>query len=117
MSINASRARWDILRSLAFGSISTVNWNAIGTPFTVQPRILSITNTTDADVYLSTVGINGQEMILSPADTIKVYDITGNRSAQAGFMVICEGDVFYVKALTGPTEGAVYVEVVYASEF
>lgn len=117
MSINACIVRWDTLRSLAFGSMSTINWIDIGTPFEVQTRILTFTNTTDADVYISTIGINGQEQILSPAKSIKVYDLTTNAANPGGYLVIPEGTWFKTKALTVPTEGALYVEAIYASEF
>lgn len=113
LSIQASRAAFEPLRSLAFGSIAA-GYTAVGTPLANPARILSIINMTDAAVILSLDGVN--DHIICPANTGKVYDETTNRAGTIQGFYIPQGTQFYVKRAAGaPTSGSVYIEVQYGA--
>lgn len=105
-----TRANFDALRELAFGSISG-SYAAIGTALTVHGRVIKITNGTNAPMYISTDGVNDQDKI--PANGFVLYDFSTNKIRDDG-LFIPVGTVFYVKQDTAPTSGSVWVTVVYA---
>lgn len=118
MSINASIMRWDNRRSVTAAALAAP-WIAVGTPFTVQPRIIKFVNTTDADIDIAVVGLPNMEVDIIPADSMAIYDVTTNKSDQAGVLLFQEGVQIYANAPVAPTvgSGSFYVVVLYASEF
>ncbi len=112
--MSAKKVYFDTLRSLAFGSISGT-YAALGTPFTVNARIICFTNKTQGDVILSTDNTNADGQILVPAGSFKLYDLTANLvPGKDDSFVIAIGTQFYVKQVTAPISGSVYIENVYA---
>lgn len=112
--MSAKKVKFDTLRSLAFGSISGT-YAAVGTALTVNPRIICITNKTQGDMIFSTDNTNADGQIFVPAGTFKLYDLTANLVPEKDdSFVIAEGTIFYVKQVTAPVSGAVYLEFVYA---
>ena len=110
----AKKVYFDTLRSLAFGSISGT-YAAVGTPFTVEARIICFTNKTQGDMILSTDSTNADGQIFLPAGAFKLYDLTANLvPGKDDNFVIAKGTQFYVKQVTAPVSGAVYIEDVYA---
>jgi len=106
-----TRARFDAIRSVAFGSI-TGSYVALGSPLTYPARIICFTNTTDEDVLLSTDGSTDQ--ILVPAGSFKLFDITTNhRPFNQDDFCVSANTQFYVKYAAAPSKGAVYIEVIY----
>lgn len=106
-----SIAQFDALRSLAFGGISG-SYAVVGIPLTVKGRIVKFINNTQGDVVFSTNG--STDMIFVPAGTFTLYDIqTNHRVANESEYVIPIGTQFYVKQITAPVSGAVYIEIVY----
>lgn len=111
LSIHASRAAFEALRSLAFGSVAA-GYTAVGTPLLNPCRILTIVNTCDVAVILSLNGTT--DHIICPAGTAKVYDETTNRAGDIQGFYIPQGTQFYVKRAAGaPASGTVYIEVQY----
>ncbi|MFI0477772.1 MAG: hypothetical protein ACH349_01415 [Candidatus Rhabdochlamydia sp.] len=112
--MSAKKVYFDTLRSLAFGSISGT-YAALGTPFTVEARIICFTNKTQGDMILSTDNTNVDGQIFLPAGAFKLYDLTANLvPGKDDNFVIAQGTQFYVKQVTAPVSGSVYIENVYA---
>ena len=112
--MSAKKVYFDTLRSLAFGSISGT-YAALGTPFTQEARIICFTNKTQGDMILSTDSTNASGQIFLPAGAFKLYDLTANLvPGKDDNFVIAKGTQFYVKQVTAPVSGSVYIEDVYA---
>lgn len=112
--MSAKKVYFDTLRSLAFGSISGT-YAAVGTALTVQARIVCITNKTQGDMIFSTDNTNASGQLIVPAGSFKLFDLTANLiPGKDDSFVLAEGTQFYVKQVTAPTSGSVYIEVVYA---
>lgn len=111
LSILAGRAAFEVLRTLASGSVAA-GYTKIGGPLLNPCRILTIVNTCDVPVILSLDGVTDQ--IICPAGTGKVYDETTNRAGNVSGFFIPQGTQFYVKRAAGaPASGTVYIEVQY----
>lgn len=108
----AQNVKFDTLRTLAYTSI-TSSYVAVGTPTTVQARIICITNTCDKAVTFSTDG--STDMLIIPSGSFKLFDLTNNRANVDQVFVVPAHTQFYVKQVAAPGSGAVYVEVVYAA--
>lgn len=112
--MSAKKVYFDTLRSLAFGSISG-SYAALGAPFTEEARIICFTNLTQGHMILSTDSSNSTGQIILPAGAFKLYDLTANLvPGKDDNFVVAKGTQFYVKQLTAPVSGAVYIEDVYA---
>jgi hypothetical protein len=107
-----TRAQVDAIRTLAFGSIGAT-YTAIGGPFAYQSRIICFTNTTNADVLFSMDGVTDE--VIVPAGGFKLFDVTMNhRPVNMDDFCFSIGTQWYVRYLSAPTSGSVYLEVVYA---
>ena len=107
-----NQAKVDVLRTTANGSI-TGSYVAVGTPFVYQARIICFTNTTNEDMLFSMDGTTDQ--IIVPAGSFKLFDITMNhRPVNMDDFVFAIGTQWYVKYTSAPSQGAIYIEVVYA---
>jgi hypothetical protein len=110
---NAQIARFEPLRSLAFGSISGT-YAKVGTPFLNAEHIISIDNTTDAQVTISFDGIN--DHLVVPPSAGKVFDLSSNKISTVQKLMMPQNTQVYTKQTSaGPTLGSVYVSVIYAS--
>jgi hypothetical protein len=110
----AKKVYFDTLRSLGFASISAT-YAAVGSAFTVNPRIICITNKTAGDMIFSVDNGNADGNLFIPAGSFKLFDLTANMvPGKDDNFVIAEGTQFYVKQVTAPTSGAVYIEALYA---
>lgn len=112
--MSAKKVYFDTLRSLAFGGISGT-YATVGTPLTVEARIICFTNKTAGDVIFSTDSTNTDGQIFVPAGSFKLYDLTANLiPGKDDSFVLAKGTQIYVKQVTAPVSGAVYIELVYA---
>ncbi len=112
--MSAKKVYFDTLRSLAFGSISGT-YAAVGTALTVEARMICFTNKTAGDMIFSTDNTNSVGQIFVPAGSFKLYDLTANLvPGKDDSFVLAKGTQFYVKQVTAPASGAVYIELVYA---
>lgn len=113
MPLDAQRLRYDTLRSLAFGSITT-SYVAVGSAFTHPVRVLNVDNLTDANLLVSFDGTTNHTVI--PSGSGKIFDYATNRVGPVDQLEQSVGTVIYVKRESGaPTGGNVYVTVLYAS--
>ncbi len=111
--MSAKRVYFDTLRSIAYGDTSS-SYAAIGSALTVEPRIICITNDTDAGIIISDDNTNATGKLFLPAHSFKLFDLTANLVAgkDDGF-VIAKGTIIYVKQASAPTTGGVYLEYLY----
>lgn len=113
MSLNGQRARFDTLRSLAFGSISGT-YAAVGTAFGQAVRILKIDNLTDANMIFSFDGTTNHT--IAPMQSGCVFDFATNKVGPVNQLEQPIGTRVYVKQeSSAATSGSVYVTIVYAS--
>ncbi len=112
--MSAKKVYFDTLRSLGFASISAV-YAAVGSALTVNPRIMCITNKTQGDMIFSVDSSNAAGNIFVAAGSFKLFDLTANLvPGKDDSFVIVEGTQFYVKQVTAPVSGDVYIEFLYA---
>ena len=105
------RVNFEPVREVAFGGIGAA-YAALGGPTIDYPRIFSIYNTTNTDVYISLNATTNHMRI--PAASSIVRDLTTNKVRDDGFF-IPKGTTFYQKrAGAAPAAGNVWIEVIYA---
>lgn len=104
-------ARFEEIRSLGFGSISG-SYAAVGSALTKQGRVVCISNNTEGDLMFSVDG--STDHIFLAAGSFKLYDVQANmNNASDDRYVLPVGLRFYVKQITAPVSGNVYIEVLY----
>ena len=113
MASNAGIARFDTLRSLAFGSISA-SYAAVGSAFTHSVRTLKVVNLTDQPVLISFDGTHDNDVL--PMNSGEVYDFGANKVSNAGNFEQPNNTTVYVKQQgSSPSSGSVYVVVIYGA--
>lgn len=111
--MSSKRVYFDTLRNLAFGGISAA-YAAVGAALTVNPRIICITNDTDAGMIFSFDNTNATGQLYLPKGTFKLFDLTTNEvQGKDDSFVIAKGLTLYVKQSAAPSTGGVYVEYIY----
>lgn len=106
------RVNFEAVREVAFGGIGAA-YAALGTALTDHARIISISNSTDAEVYISFDGVN--DHIRMAANSFQLFDLTANKVRDDGYF-IANGTIIYQRRVAGaPTSGAVWVEIVIAT--
>ena len=104
----ASVLKYEILQSLAFGSI-TGTYAKLGSATTGPARIFKIVNNTDGDMFISTDGTTNHDFV--PAGSYTTYDASANTGAQLAPCRLQEGVQFWVKQSTAPSKNAVYLVI------
>lgn len=97
----------DVIRSLAFGSVSGT-YAAVGGPLTHPVRLICITNSMDADMLVSIDGTN--DNLYLPAGTFKLFDLVTNRLNNQVTWAFPIGTQFYVKQVAAPSKGRLTIE-------
>jgi len=100
--------RVDILRTLAFGSISGT-YAPVGSSFTHNMRLIRFQNTTDVGITVSFDSVT--DNLYLPSGTFLLFDVTTNRLENLTTFCFANGTQVYVKG--SPTSGAFYVECLY----
>lgn len=110
-------AKFDPLRSVAFGSISAT-YVALGTAFTHMVRGFRITNQTDGDLFIAIT--NGSvpasdgtaDNLIVPAAAFVLWDVATDSSHLTNdpAFVLAKGDQVWVRQSTAPTVRSVYLE-------
>src|ERR1044071_869662 len=104
-----TRAQFDAVRELAFGSISGT-YAALGGPLTDHARIIRFVNSSNVEVYVSADGVT--DNIRLAASSFFLIDFSTNKIQDDGLFQAV-GTQFYVKQVSGaPASGAVWCEVV-----
>ena len=113
--MSAKRVYFDTLRSLSFGSISAA-YAAVGTALAFEPRIICITNETNAGMIFSDDNTNATGKLYLPANSFKLFDLTSNLVPEKddGFF-IAKNTIMYVKQTSAPSSGGVYIEYIYGT--
>ena len=113
MSINNAISLYpETIRSLAFGSISGT-YAAVGTALANPSRILIIQNFTDQQMFFSFDGTNNH--LTLPSGGQIVLDFTANKTVTGGAAYLREGLIVYVKQVSAPGSGSVYVSTFYGT--
>lgn len=105
------RVRFEAIREAAFGDVGAA-YAALGSALSNAARIIAITNTCNAEVYISFNGTDNHLRLA--ANSFKLLDFGSNKVRDDGFF-LSEGTVIYQKRVAGaPGSGAVWAEVIYA---
>jgi len=106
-----TRVRFEELRLAAFGAIGAA-YAAIGGATSDHTRLVSIFNSTDADIDISLNGVTTHMRIA--AGSGQVLDLTTNKVRDDG-LFIDQGTIFYQKRSAGaPSTGNLWIQVMYA---
>ena len=113
MATGVSRAHFEPLRTLGFAGISGT-YAAVGAPLAHQVRAFCITNNTQGDLIFSLdSGLSAGNMFVAKG-SYKLYDVQSNMNSKFDDKyVLAVGDQFYVKQVTAPTSGDIYIECLY----
>ena len=107
-----TKVNFEPVRELGFASIGA-SFTAVGTATLDHSRIVSFTNGTNADVYVSFDGVNNHLRVA--ANSFKLFDFTSNEVQVDGFFIAI-GTIFQVKQQSvAPTSGTFWIEVAFAS--
>jgi hypothetical protein len=106
-------ARFDAYKTLAYTGISAV-YATVGSEVANNWRIFCITNNTNGDLAFSADGVTDNFFV--PAYSFKLFDLSTNAVplTSSDNFVLAIGTQFYVRYITAPSAGAVYVEGIYA---
>lgn len=106
-----ARAFFDEIRTLAFGGISGT-YASVGTAFTELVRGICITNNTEGDMLFT--DDTTKDKIFVASQSFKLWDIQANINPQFDDKYVLPiGTQIYVKQITAPTSGSVYIECIY----
>jgi len=107
----SSRVFFEAIKELGFAGISAA-YAAVGAATTHEVRIVTITNNTEGDMYVTT-NLSQDELFLA-AGSFKLYDLQSNNYEKTDPKFVLEvGTQFYVKQVTAPVSGSIYVECIY----
>lgn len=108
-----SRAFFEPLRSLGFAGISGT-YAAVGDPLANMVRAFCITNNTQGDMIFSLNSSNTAGDMFIARGSYKLYDVQANINPQFDDKyVLAIAEQFYVKQVTAPVSGEVYIECLY----
>ena len=106
------RVDFEAVREVAFGGIGAA-YAALGTALTDNARIISITNATDAEIYISFDGTT--DHLRLSAGSFKLLDLTTNKVRDDGYF-LARGTIIYQRRVgAAPTTGSAWVEIVTAA--
>jgi hypothetical protein len=104
-------AQFDVLRSVAFGSI-TSSYVALGPVLPGYAVQLTFKNATNAVIYLSVDGVT--DIIAIPSGWGEADDVRANAPEDTDYFY-SEGTQFYIKySGSAPTSGSFYMQVLLA---
>jgi hypothetical protein len=103
-------ALFDELRSIDFGSISGT-YTEITPSFEHVVRIINFDNNTDGDMFISLDGVTNH--LFMPANSLKVFDLTTNRSDYNSSWAFAKGTRIFIKQSSAPTSGSFYIACIF----
>jgi hypothetical protein len=108
-----ARAFFEPLRTLASGGISGT-YAAVSTPTSHQIRAFCITNNTQGDMIFSLDNTLPAGNMFVAAGSYKLYDVQSNINPQFDDKYVLEvGTQFFVKQVSAPVDGEVWIECLY----
>lgn len=106
-----ARAFFDEIRSLSSVGISG-SYAVVGDPLEFPARGVCFTNNTEGDMMFT--DDNTKDKIFVAAGSFKLWDIQANINPQFDDKYVAPiGTQFYVKQITAPVSGDVYIENIY----
>lgn len=103
-----ARALFDVIRSEEDGNISG-SYTAVGSALTKPVRSIAFNNTTENNLFLT--DDTNEDKIFVAAGGFKLWDAQSNMNAQKDDSYqFAAGTQFYVKTVTDPAGGAIYIE-------
>lgn len=105
-----TRAAFEAVREIAFGSVGA-NYTTVGSPIADHARLVRIVNTMNTEMYVSTDG--SKNRIRMAAGSFFIMDLSSNKVRNDGLFLPL-GTQFYVKQVTAPASGNLWIEVLYA---
>lgn len=104
------KAFFESLRSLGFAGISGT-YASVGSSSTYPIRGICITNNTQGDMIFSLDNTDAAGQMFVARGSYKLWDIQANMNARIDdAYMLPVGTQVYVKQITAPTSGDVYVE-------
>lgn len=105
-----TRANFEPLRSLGFASISA-SYAAVGTPSDNPVRAFCINNNTQGDMIFSRDNTLSEGELFVKAGSYKLWDVQANKkSTNEDKYELDKYTQWYVKQVTAPVSGSVYIE-------
>jgi hypothetical protein len=104
------RVFFEPIKELGFAGISAA-YAALGAATTHETRMFRLYNHTEGHVYV-TIDSSENQMFVA-AGTFILYDLQANSFQKDTKYVLPVGTQFYVKQVTAPVSGSMYVECVY----
>jgi len=106
-----TRVVFEELRELGFASI-TASYTPMGLPTNSHVRLISISNSTEEDIYISFDGITDHLRLTSLS--FKLFDLSSNKVRDDGLFIEV-GTQVYVKYVSNlGTQGSVWMEALSA---
>lgn len=102
-------AKFDTLRSVAFGSLTT-SYVQIGAALPSPCVAITFKNTTNGLILVSTDGIN--DMLVYPAQSYGVYDIRTNAPLATDYLIPSNTPLLVKYSGIAPNIGSFYIEAV-----
>ena len=112
MSTFSIVALFEPVRSLAYTSIGG-SYMGIGAAFANPVRLLYVANLTDATLMFSLDGLTDHFAL--PGGGPIIMDLCSNKTSKEG-LFFAQGNRVYVKDIGTPTQGSVYVSVIYGGD-
>lgn len=106
-----TKVEFEPVREVAFGGIGAA-YAAVGTATIDYTRLISITNNTDEEIYISFDGVTNHLRLA--ASSFKLLDLTTN-GIHVGYF-LAQRTIFYMKRVSAaPTTGSAWIEVMYGA--
>jgi len=103
-----AKAFFEPIRTLGFAGISAVE-APVGAVTVNEVRTFTINNATEGDLYFSLT--SGQDEMFLAKGNFRLYDVQSNINPRVDDrFVLSIGTQFYVRQVTAPVSGAVYIE-------
>ncbi len=107
-----TKVAFEPIREVAFGGIGAA-YAAVGTATVDYTRVITLNNSTDAEVYISFDGVN--DHLRLAVNSFKLIDLTTNTVRDDGFFIAKETLIYAKRVAGAPTTGSLWIEVLYGA--
>lgn len=108
--MSSNIVRFDAVRSIAWNQPITNVYQQFGVPFAHAMRLVHFINGTDGDMMISFDGTTDNVPVLS--GSFDLYDLTSDQDTNEAFRYEV-GTQIWIKYISAPTTGTVYMVCVY----
>lgn len=106
-----TRVAFEAVRELDFGDISGT-YAALGTPLTDNTRLITLSNSTNEELYISFDGTTDHMRIAN--NSFKLLDLSANKVRDDGLFIAAGTQVYVKEVSSTPTSGSVWMEIMHA---